>query len=493
MKNFQEYVTLVEAENIATQVGRGIGGAETTAKQTASDIEQGVTQAGADLAAGYKAGLAGETPQGAAPSTTPAQPPAKSPFVMIGNASDPVPQGYKRHIIKGQPDKVYFGRADLSDRYVTAWTDHMKSTGQQFPIAPAPATQPAEVPASGAGASNTAVPPIRLGTQDEPTPEGYKKVNFGGQVIFAPSNMSSADIDAAIEANPSILSTDQIAAEPAPAAATSGKPEVPNEVLTKTSNFSWKEIYDLNKATIGNNPNLIKPGQVLKLPNGQPYTVKSGDNLNKIAKAAGGSSSTAKPGSGGQKAAALSPQVKANREAGKPDWYEPEDYARDEKIQGLVHPEKQQTAYQKGVAKEKDQLAQMAKLAGVKLPNMSTSAGPQSATANAGGLNVSAGPQGASANPGGWPDINAAHNNWRPSAADVQRAREAEAEFQKSDGSNAEYDKISRALQASRPAYIPEPLDQQIDNVVQAQQAARQQSVRENVELDRITTLINYK
>lgn len=30
----------------------------------------------------------------------------------------------------------------------------------------------------------------------------------------------------------------------------------------------WKELYDLNKTTIGSNPNLIKPGQVLTLPSG---------------------------------------------------------------------------------------------------------------------------------------------------------------------------------------------------------------------------------
>lgn len=47
---------------------------------------------------------------------------------------------------------------------------------------------------------------------------------------------------------------------------------------------SWKQIYDMNKDVIGSNPNLIKPGQELKLPNGSTYTVKAGDNLSKIAK-----------------------------------------------------------------------------------------------------------------------------------------------------------------------------------------------------------------
>ena len=45
----------------------------------------------------------------------------------------------------------------------------------------------------------------------------------------------------------------------------------------------WKAIYDLNKSTIGPNPNMIKPNQQLKMPDGSTYTVKAGDNLSKIA------------------------------------------------------------------------------------------------------------------------------------------------------------------------------------------------------------------
>jgi len=47
---------------------------------------------------------------------------------------------------------------------------------------------------------------------------------------------------------------------------------------------SWQAIYQANKDLIGNNPNLIKPGQRLKMPDGQPdYEVKQGDTLSKIA------------------------------------------------------------------------------------------------------------------------------------------------------------------------------------------------------------------
>jgi len=44
------------------------------------------------------------------------------------------------------------------------------------------------------------------------------------------------------------------------------------------------QIYQNNQDVIGNNPNLIKPGQVLILPDGTSYPVQRGDSLSKIAK-----------------------------------------------------------------------------------------------------------------------------------------------------------------------------------------------------------------
>jgi len=49
------------------------------------------------------------------------------------------------------------------------------------------------------------------------------------------------------------------------------------------ANNSWSTIYNLNKGIIGDNPNLIKPGQVLQIPGKGPYTVQPGDTLSKIA------------------------------------------------------------------------------------------------------------------------------------------------------------------------------------------------------------------
>jgi len=58
------------------------------------------------------------------------------------------------------------------------------------------------------------------------------------------------------------------------------EPEDTEEVKQTT----WRDIYRLNKKTIGSNPGLIKAGQVLKMPNGAPdYTVQTGDTLSKIA------------------------------------------------------------------------------------------------------------------------------------------------------------------------------------------------------------------
>jgi LysM repeat protein len=56
----------------------------------------------------------------------------------------------------------------------------------------------------------------------------------------------------------------------------------------------WQDIYNLNKQKIGNNPNFIKQGTVLKMPDGSRYKVKPGDNLSSIAKTSGTKSTPAK-------------------------------------------------------------------------------------------------------------------------------------------------------------------------------------------------------
>lgn len=79
----------------------------------------------------------------------------------------------------------------------------------------------------------------------------------------------------------------QQAAEPASAGGsapdtTPGAPQAAD--AQKMINTTWNQIYDLNKSIIGDNPNLIKPGQKFELPNNMgSYTVVPGDTLSGIA------------------------------------------------------------------------------------------------------------------------------------------------------------------------------------------------------------------
>jgi len=77
------------------------------------------------------------------------------------------------------------------------------------------------------------------------------------------------------------------AASPSTAATPASKdptaPVAPAGDSAPAAKGSWQAIYQANKDQI-KNPNLIYPGQRLKMPNGQPdYIVKPGDSLSKIA------------------------------------------------------------------------------------------------------------------------------------------------------------------------------------------------------------------
>jgi len=58
--------------------------------------------------------------------------------------------------------------------------------------------------------------------------------------------------------------------------------QIPTEPVP-TGKTTWQDIYALNRDVVGPNPDLIFPGQKLKLPSGEQYTVKPGDWLSKIA------------------------------------------------------------------------------------------------------------------------------------------------------------------------------------------------------------------
>ena len=123
---------------------------------------------------------------------------------------------------------------------------------------------PAAPPASAQDEINAQIEKDKLNPQNSPT--------TGDQ----PANAAQVQ-DPAAQAN---RIADRMDAEAS--ANTAGVPQVDN--AQKMINSTWEQIYDLNKSIIGNNPNLIKPGQKFELPNGMGnYTVVPGDTLSGIA------------------------------------------------------------------------------------------------------------------------------------------------------------------------------------------------------------------
>ena len=154
-------------------------------------------------------------------------------------------------------------------------TDPRNSTPYAGPTIPQPApvatTAPVK-PAPNVKPTNTEpdeTDDLRGGqSQNAPLPAGgFRSAAQATLPAAQPSPTSSA----AVGANPMQPTATPAASTPSsPASQTAAK-------------GGWREIYNTNKAVIGANPNLIKPGQQLKMPDGTTYTVKSGDSLSKIA------------------------------------------------------------------------------------------------------------------------------------------------------------------------------------------------------------------
>jgi len=147
---------------------------------------------------------------------------------------------------------------------------------------PAPVAQAAPVkPAANIQSTNTEpdeTDDLRGGqSQNAPLPAGGFRA---AAQATAPAAQPSPTSSAAVGANPMQPTAAPAASTPAAQAAQTA------------AKGGWQEIYNMNKAVIGANPNLIKPGQQLKMPDGTTYTVKSGDSLSKIAAAAGKSTAT---------------------------------------------------------------------------------------------------------------------------------------------------------------------------------------------------------
>ena len=113
------------------------------------------------------------------------------------------------------------------------------------------------------------------------------------QIVPRPNNIQPATITKPITTT-TTATEPEVKIEPRPSnvqpVAPAVKPVVP-KIPTNPEPGSWQDLYKQNQGIIGNNPNLIKPGQVLKIPNdpeGASYTVQKGDTLDKINKSVGG-------------------------------------------------------------------------------------------------------------------------------------------------------------------------------------------------------------
>jgi len=143
---------------------------------------------------------------------------------------------------------------------------------------------PAQAPAAGGSEMDTPAP---AGI----TPASQAKPAAGGSEMDTPA---PAGMTPASQAKP--------AAQTAPAAP------------AKTGGMS-KAVSDLAAANNITNPNMIKVGQQLKMPDGSTYVVKPGDTLGKIA--GGGKQAAASPAQSGKQAAA-SPAQSGKQAAASP-------------------------------------------------------------------------------------------------------------------------------------------------------------------------------
>ena len=146
-------------------------------------------------------------------------------------------------------------------------------------------------PATNQGTKDMTTPQQVAATPKTTTPAtGAAAATDPGLTPDQVAAQQAAQRSTADTADPGLL-PDQVAAQQAAMKA----PAAPAAAPAAAKPGSWQEIYNLNKAVIGNNPNLIKPGQQLKMPDGSTYTVKKGDNLTKIARGGGKAAAPAAP------------------------------------------------------------------------------------------------------------------------------------------------------------------------------------------------------
>lgn len=97
----------------------------------------------------------------------------------------------------------------------------------------------------------------------------------GGDAIGQAQAATQPTAQPTAQTQPAAPAAQPAAAQPA-AQAAPAKPAAP-------AAGGWQALYAANKAVIGPNPNMIKPGQVLTMPDSKKYTVAPGDTLSAIA------------------------------------------------------------------------------------------------------------------------------------------------------------------------------------------------------------------
>jgi nucleoid-associated protein YgaU len=152
------------------------------------------------------------------------------------------------------------------------------------PATPQPATQQSATQQPATQQSATPAGDQTAGQQSVDA-QGYNKTLPDGTNSETGENAGQQSVDAQGYnktlpggINPETGEQTTIAAASVPPG-TPGTPGTPPAVVAP----GWQGIYQMNKKVIGPNPNLIKPGQKLTMPNNSEYIVKPGDNLSKIA------------------------------------------------------------------------------------------------------------------------------------------------------------------------------------------------------------------
>jgi len=187
----------------------------------------------------------------------------------IAGASNPAPASQAAPVAPVADQGAEAGAPPA--QYDVDQSANIYSTSQAAPQAAA------QQPAAGSQADDAFQQANQEPSQDDPAQ--------GGDAIGQAQSATQPTAQPTAQTQPAKQTTGSEMDTAAPAGITPAKPAAPTKPATPAAG-GWQAIYQMNKDVIGANPNLIKPGQQLKMPDGSTYTVKAGDSLSKIAASA---------------------------------------------------------------------------------------------------------------------------------------------------------------------------------------------------------------